>query len=187
MVYYYDTAICKSAIHSGVMPQEGGEITVELANGLEAYEGSLQNGIQSMGYDYGTSSIFFHTNAASIVEVDCDETAAKEEIAESGENEVIYIQCPADCASSEAEIFGNGIYSEDSAICKAAAHYGSIGNKGGEVKIQIKGAQKKFEGTTNAGITSMEKGDYIRSFLILGRSLPDILPNPKVPGKGGPG
>jgi hypothetical protein len=44
-----------------------------------------------MAYDFGTSSIFFHTNAAALVEVTCEETAAKEEIAESGIDEVVYI------------------------------------------------------------------------------------------------
>jgi hypothetical protein len=41
MVYYIDSAICKAAIHSGMMTTNGGEVTVELANGLEAYEKAL--------------------------------------------------------------------------------------------------------------------------------------------------
>lgn len=45
LIYFVDTAICKSAIHSGMMPASGGEITVEIANGLEAYESALSNGI----------------------------------------------------------------------------------------------------------------------------------------------
>lgn len=41
MVYYVDSAICKAAIHSGMLSPDGGEVTVELANGLESYERSL--------------------------------------------------------------------------------------------------------------------------------------------------
>jgi hypothetical protein len=41
MVYFSESSICKAAIHSGMMPPEGGEVTVELANGLESYERAL--------------------------------------------------------------------------------------------------------------------------------------------------
>jgi len=135
MVYYIDSAICKAAIHSGMIPADGGSITVELANGLEAYEAAMQNGVQSMAFDYGTASMFFHKDASEIITVTCDETAAKEEIASKAVEEVVYLDCPENCASSDAPLFGTDIYSEDSAICKAGAHFGNIGNKGGELKI----------------------------------------------------
>jgi len=33
--------VCKAAIHSGMMPATGGEVMVEIANGLEQYEAAL--------------------------------------------------------------------------------------------------------------------------------------------------
>jgi len=33
-----DSAVCKAAIHAGVIEAEGGEVVLEIANGLEAYE-----------------------------------------------------------------------------------------------------------------------------------------------------
>lgn len=60
MVYYVDSAVCKAAIHAGVITSEGGEVVLEIANGLETYEALQNNGIQSLNFEFGTSSFFFH-------------------------------------------------------------------------------------------------------------------------------
>lgn len=88
-----------------------------------------------MAFDYGTASMFFHKDSSKIIKVTCDDTAALEEIAAKDPEEVVYIDCPENCAKSNAPLFGTEIYSEDSSICKAGNHYGNIGNKGGELKI----------------------------------------------------
>lgn len=88
-----------------------------------------------MAFDVGTQSIFFHKNEDDLFTLDCKDTAAKEDLASVGLNQVAYISCPVGCALSDAPVFGNDIYSEDSSICKAGVHAGVIGNKGGDMKI----------------------------------------------------
>lgn len=96
-----------------------------------------------------------------------------------GLNQVAYISCPVGCAITDAPVFGNDIYSEDSSICKAGVHAGVIGNKGGDMKIQIRGKERRFNGIAKNGILSDSKGEYIRSFMVLGRSIPDVIINDK--------
>jgi hypothetical protein len=57
----------------------------------------------------------------------------------------------------------------------AGIHSGLIANKGGDMKILIKGAQPNFKGSAKNGITSGDKGSYIRSFEVLGQAVPDIV------------
>lgn len=57
----------------------------------------------------------------------------------------------------------------------AGIHSGLIGNNGGDLKILIKGAQPKFKGSVKNGVTSGDKGEYIRSFEVLGQAVPDIV------------
>jgi len=72
MVYYTDSAVCKAAIHSGILTAEGGEVVLEIANGLESYESLMNNGIQSLGFEFGPSSFFFHKDPTQVSQLQCE-------------------------------------------------------------------------------------------------------------------
>ena len=59
-VYTDDSSICSAAVHAGLITvDEGGEVTFELIDGQEAYEGSESNGITSNDFGpYGGSFRF---------------------------------------------------------------------------------------------------------------------------------
>jgi len=46
-VYTGDLSICAAAVHAGLIPACGGNVTVEKAPGRESYPGSERNGIKS--------------------------------------------------------------------------------------------------------------------------------------------
>ena len=58
-VYTGDSAICRAAIHAGMISDDGGEVTVILEPGRPAYRGSRRHGIESSDYgNYGSSYRF---------------------------------------------------------------------------------------------------------------------------------
>jgi hypothetical protein len=54
--YTGDSAICRAAIHAGLISEQGGEVTVILEAGRPAYRGSSRHGVASSDYGaYGSS------------------------------------------------------------------------------------------------------------------------------------
>jgi hypothetical protein len=51
-VYTADSAICRAAVHAGLLTDSGGTVTVIIDTGRPAYRGSTRNGIQS--WDFGS-------------------------------------------------------------------------------------------------------------------------------------
>ncbi len=57
--YTDDSSLCTAAVHAGVITLAGGSIHVEAVAGLDAYEGSLRNGVESLDYgSWGRSFVF---------------------------------------------------------------------------------------------------------------------------------
>ena len=57
--YTDDSAICVAAVHAGVVGPQGGTVTVVATPGLEAYEGSTQNGVTTTSYGEWPHSFWF--------------------------------------------------------------------------------------------------------------------------------
>ena len=50
-VYTDDSSICTAAVHVGAITiDDGGEVTIEITAGEDSYEGTEQNGIESLDY-----------------------------------------------------------------------------------------------------------------------------------------
>lgn len=80
------------------------------------------------------------------------------------------ITCPA--GGSPSDVWGAGVYTDDSSICTAAVQSGLITfAEGGEVTITIGPAQDSFDGGTANGVTSLRYGPYEGSF-----TFPDAPP-----------
>ena len=68
---------------------------------------------------------------------------------------VFIVECPASCGKSDGTIWGTGIYTSNSNICKAAIHTGVIQNNlGGEFILSRTFGQNFYSGTKNNGIIS---------------------------------
>ncbi len=64
-------------------------------------------------------------------------------------------------------IWGTGTYTDDSNICTAALHAGSIArNTGGNVRYTVSAGQSSYLGTTNNGITSASYGAWEGSYVV---------------------
>ncbi|GBE58642.1 scavenger receptor cysteine-rich domain-containing protein [Babesia ovata] len=63
--------------------------------------------------------------------------------------------CPPGCKSDPAALKGTFIYTEDSAICKAAVHAGVVDDSGGEIVVIRAITQPTFYGSVMNGVTSL--------------------------------
>ena len=77
------------------------------------------------------------------------------------------VNCPKNCAQHpEGNAFGSLIYSDDSAICKAALHAGFIkDNEGGQFILEIVNGLDKYESSFKNEISSAARGASPRSII----------------------
>lgn len=139
-----------------------------LSHGERNYESSFQNGIQSVakGGTKNGVSIFFR-EAPSVIRIECDESARSGRFSGTvGTKFTVF--CAKGCSKGDQNVFGDGIYTDYSAICQAAVHYGLMTDKGGEIQFMIEEGQKMYTGIEKNGITSERRGNYLRSFRSLG-------------------
>jgi hypothetical protein len=166
--YTSDSAICVAATHAGALSgTEAGIVVVEVAAGLQAYEGTIRNGIASSAYPAWSQSFRF-PDAVEPEEGDTvyfDHTGdwvtpPNRVTAQAG---VTYrFVCPA--ANQTGNVWGTDIYTDDSSICEAAVHAGVIGRDGGTVHYERLGGQQSFRGSVRNGVSSSDYGAWPGSF-----------------------
>ena len=182
-IYTADTSICRAGIHAGAIPVEGGTVTLVLQPGRLAYRGSDQNGIESRDYGKYSSSFAIVTagrapagtvtaasaapgaaEAASnpLIEAGCSFDARQ---LTSKDNPPFRVACPAGC--DDGSIYGTGVYTADSSICRAGVHSGVIPESGGVVTITLEPGRPAYRGSEQNGIKSRDYGKYSSSFAVV--------------------
>lgn len=177
--YTSDSAICVAATHAGALPgTDAGTVVVEIAPGLQAYEGTIRHGIASTAYPAWTLSFRFpdatEPEAGDTVYFDHTgnwSTPPNQFPKQAG---VVYrYTCPP--ADQTGNVWGTDIYTDDSSICEAAVHAGVIGREGGVVHYERLGAQQSFRGSVRNGVSSLDYAAWPGSFRFV---TPEAAPNP---------
>lgn len=73
-------------------------------------------------------------------------------------------------ATSTGNVYGTGVYTADSKICRAALHAGVITSSGGDVIVTVAGTQSSFTGSVSNGVTSQGSTTPASAFNIVGVS-----------------
>ena len=166
--YTSDSAICVAATHAGALGgTDAGTVVVEVAPGLQAYEGTIRHGIASTAYPAWTQSFRFpdapEAEPGDTVYFDHTGdwvTPPNRFPAQAG---VIYrFVCPP--ANQTGTVWGTDVYTDDSSICEAAVHAGVIGRDGGTVHYERLGAQQSFRGSLRNGVQSLDYAAWPGSF-----------------------
>jgi outer membrane protein OmpA-like peptidoglycan-associated protein len=147
LVYTTDSSLCAAAVHAGAVDRRGGEVTIILMPGRRAYRGSARNGITSSAYGEWPSSFRF----AGVAPPDpslCPESIAEREDGGAGP---LSCTCPSE-QTMRGNVWGTGIYTSDSAICRAALHVGAITRAGGRVTVVPEPGQDSYRGSTRNGV-----------------------------------
>ena len=163
--YPSDNAICVAALHAGKITTDGGQVMVQLNPGLEAYTGSIRNGVDSASLP-GTQR--------SMVFVDAESAAAADEARQDYiprlkwdakftgtglankdlKGQVMTFNCPAAPGDLRMRrVVGTDSYAFNSVVCLAAVHAGKITTaEGGLVNVQIDPGMKKLVGSIRNGV-----------------------------------
>jgi hypothetical protein len=104
----------------------------------------------------------------SSFEIDCDTNLKSELFSNFEINTNLRLVCPAGCASDTSPIYGTGIYTDNSSICKAALHSGFIKDSlGGTVEVNVEPGRKNYNGSTKYNIDSLDYSEeWSRSFRV---------------------
>jgi hypothetical protein len=76
--------------------------------------------------------------------------------------------CPANASASGGAVWGAGVYTTDSNVCKAALHAGAVSAAGGTVTVKKAAGCPAYAGTTANGVTTEEWGAFDTSFYFSG-------------------
>ena len=103
---------------------------------------------------------------APIINAECN-TLGNSNIFKGDPGSIYLVNCPIGCAQAQGPIWGTGIYSIDSSICKAAIHSGvNQDNMGGLVLFIKAQGITKYEGNTNRELISSPYSGWKNSFCI---------------------
>jgi hypothetical protein len=77
--------------------------------------------------------------------------------------------CPANSGTGNGSVWGSGVYTTDSSICKAAVHAGAITASGGTVTVKKSAGCGSYSGSTANGVTTQSWGSFDSSFFFSGK------------------
>ncbi len=169
-IYTTDSSICKAAVHAGAVPATGGVVKVKGANGCERYVGTAQNGINTGKWGAYEMSFLFPGHGdgkcAPGPPKDACPRNFKALLKAQGSKPSYTCSCSAD--QLKGSVWGSGIYTTDSSICKAAVHAGAIPATGGKVTLKADKGCNAYAGSLGNGIKSSKWGAYQMSFVFPG-------------------
>ncbi len=158
-VYTTDSRVCRAAVHIGAIPATGGNVTITPAPGLPAYLGTAANGITTA--NYGPWRASFTVAAATGTTAAAGPAACPTNF--QGRTEALSCMCAAEQAGS-GSVWGTGVYTTDSRVCRAAVHAGMIAASGGMVNIVPAPGLPSYVGSAANGISTANYGPWSASF-----------------------
>ena len=145
--YYWQSSVCRAAIHAGVLGEQGGQVKVLPSPAVPVYPGVARNGVSGRSWTGGASNQGFVLAGA-------DGTAPPPTVSHVDQTEagLMLDTCPSDYSSfpadappvtcgcspaalKQGDVFGANPYYWQSSVCRAAVHAGVIGPKGARVVV----------------------------------------------------
>ncbi|WP_299329708.1 LCCL domain-containing protein [Parasphingopyxis sp.] len=177
--YTDDSRICRAALHAGVIGNRGGVVTLETRGGRSSYRGSRRNGVRTSDYGRWSGSYVFVGGGSGGSGGYVPPNTPYPPLRPPSGGEVS--NCPGygfalraapgrvtcRCTRtgvSAGQVFGTNVYSERSAVCRAALHAGAVGRDGGVVTIFPGGGQSSFRGSSRNGVMTLNAGQADYSF-----------------------
>ncbi|MCP3100200.1 hypothetical protein LZ198_15105 [Myxococcus sp. K15C18031901] len=159
-IYTDDSDVCTAAVHAGVIPASGGNVTLTIRPGQGSYTGTTRNGFSTYSYGAWDGSYSFGGGGAPP-----PECSTVNVMAYRGQNGT-QLRCNCSTVPYGASVWGSDLYTDDSNVCVAAAHMGVITSSGGGVLITIYPGQSYYIGSTRNGINTYPYGAWSGSFSV---------------------
>lgn len=157
-LYTDDSDICTAAVHAGAIPASGGTVRVIAEAGMESYSGSTRNGVTTSNYGEWSRTILFDFVGSYSNVPACPATYNA-----NGNKWGGVCRCGA---PGTGTVWGTGIYTADSNLCRAARHAGAIGPGGGVVRVTPWPGLDAYAGSTANGVSTSNWGSYSYSFKV---------------------
>lgn len=162
-IYTDDSRIGRAAVHGGTLTDRGGMVRFRIERGRSRYRGSERQGVVSRSWSAAPRSIRFLRR-------------------DEGDNEAV-ARCPDDgsrlafglslrclCLARDTEggeVFGSGVYTDGSRLCRAAVHAGMIGENGGVILVRRTEGLQSYTGSARNGILSRSYGAWPGSVRVI--------------------
>ncbi|WP_156460405.1 LCCL domain-containing protein [Devosia sp. Root635] len=164
-VYTSDSVLAAAAVHAGLLaPGESGIVSVEMVEGLDAYEGAERNGVTSLSYGRWNVAYRFIGVAAINATVALPDPGDLSGF--RGQNGVVLTFEVTGEASGA--VWGDGVYTDDSRLAAAAVHAGLLQpGQTGLVGVEILAGQAAYAGAERNGVSSGAYGNWPGSFRVV--------------------
>ena len=161
--YYWQSDICRAALHAGLTGPNGGQIVVTPER-APVFPATTRNGVssRSWGADFGFRINGQNSSTAPQGLSSGDDKTLRLDVCPddySGFHEdtpALSCTCPA-AAGKNGTVYGANPYYWQSAVCRAALHAGVIGPRGGQIFLTPEKAPV-FPATTRNGVSSRSWG-----------------------------
>jgi hypothetical protein len=158
--YTDDSSLCRAAVHAGAITLNGGSIVATVGPGQSSYVGSVSNGVTS--FSYGSWAGSYSVSAGSAGE--CVTLCPGNLTSFRGRNGTEVTCHCSSSATASGNVWGTDMYTDDSALCRAAVHAGVIPLAGGIIHAVIAGGVSSYSGSTRNGVTSLSYGSWVGSY-----------------------
>lgn len=159
--YSDDSAVCRAAMHAGLVGDEPANVTILFMEGRDSYTATEANGVQSSRWGSWGGSFAFE--GAALGEDDGDVAAVEECPGNArqlrGTGDMVTCSCSA-TATQSGSVWGSETYTDDSGICRAALHAGVIAADGGTVSFNLVDGQDSYSGSEANGVETRDYGAW---------------------------
>jgi hypothetical protein len=163
--YTTDSSVCRAAVHAGVIPADGGEVTLYKSEGCPSFVGTTANGVQTGNWGPYPQTFSFAADAPACAAPSGAVRACPASMAAyRGMAPGQVLTCSCTPQQFGGSIWGTGRYTADSSLCGAALHSGAIPATGGTVTVRTAPGCGGFQGSARNGIATQNWGSYNRTF-----------------------
>jgi hypothetical protein len=160
-IYSDDSSICRAARHAGVVTPGGGTVRVTPLGPQQSFAGAERHGITSQRYgQFPRAFSVAASEARSSVDLDQCPTNFQAYRTRGGALSCI-------CAGEQTTagtVWGTDVYTDDSAICRAAVHAGAIPATGGPVRLHTVRGRQSYAGSARNGVRTEGFGAWQGAF-----------------------
>ena len=164
-IYTSDSVLAAAAVHAGLLePGESGIVTVEVIEGLDAYEGAERNGVISLPYrSWDVAYRFAGVTGISSAITLPDPGDLSGHRGQNGT--MLTFEVTGDASGA---VWGDGVYTDDSRLAAAAVHAGVLQpGQTGLVGVEILPGQESYEGAERNGVSSGTYASWPGSFRVV--------------------
>lgn len=167
--YTADSALCRAALHSGVIDRSGGTVRLAVQEGKPGYRGSSRNGVTTSAYDDYDRSFWIEGAAPA----DYGRLCPDRFTGFAAQTDPLSCLCTGE-ATQGGDAWGDLSYTSDSSICRAALHAGAVGPLGGDVRVTRVPGLDRYPASARNSVTTLARGAWPFGFMV--EKAPKIVP-----------